>query len=410
MNRNNSMPIDIAACASPEELLASIAPVMHYFGGATPPLDPTRFLPFIEPSRGFVARQAGAVVGGCASFPFELTVPGGTVRAAGLSVVGVLPTHRRRGILRRMMRAQLDDVHRRGEPVGVLWASEDTIYGQFGYGMASVSGDIELEKSATAFARPVESRGEFRILTETEALAPFAEVYERVRLAHPGMIARNTDWWRSRRLADPENRRQGGGELNRVLLTLDRRPAGYALYRIFQHFASGSTSGHVQVLEVVGATPEATREIWRMVLDIDWVARVKAVLLPVDHPLFFLLARPREMKFRVHDGLWVRLVDLPPALAARRLGDGEPVVIEVADAFCPWNAGRWRVSPSGAERTTADAELACDVTALGSVYLGGFSFRQLARAGRVSEVREGAAARADALFPADGAPWCPEIF
>jgi predicted acetyltransferase len=98
------------------------------------------------------------------------------------------------------------------------------------------------------------------------------------------------------------------------------------------------------------------------------------------------------------------------ALAARRMGAGEPVVIEIADAFCPWNAGRWKVTPAGAERTKAAAELACDVTALGSAYLGGFSFRQLARAGRVAERREGALARADALFASDRAPWCPEIF
>ncbi len=404
------MSVEIAACRSPEELLQALAPVMHYFGTAPAPQIADRFVPFIEPSRGFAAREDGALVGGCASFPFELTVPGGAVRAAGLSVVGVLPTHRRRGILRRMMRAHIDDVHRRGEPVGILWASEDTIYPQFGYGMASASCDVDLAKSATAFARPFESRGEFRILGETEALTPLAEAYERVRPTQPGMLTRSTDWWRHRRLADPENRRMGGGELNRVLLNLDGRPSGYALYRLYPQFELGTSNGFVRVIEAVGATAEATREIWRFVLDIDWVAQVKAILLPVDHELFFLLARPRELNYRVHDGLWVRLVDLPAALAARRMGEGEPVVIEVADAFCPWNAGRWRIGPAGAERTTADAELACDITALGSVYLGAFSFRRLARAGRVTEAREGAAERADTLFPADRAPWCPEIF
>jgi len=404
------MNIDIAACSSAEDVLPALAPVWHYFGATPTAQDGTRFLPFIEPSRAFAAKDSGAVVAGCGSFPFELTVPGGTVRAAGLSVVGVSPTHRRRGILRGMMRAQLDDVHRRGEPVAILWASEDTIYGQFGYGMASVSGDIEVAKSATAFAQPFKARGEFRILGETEALAPLAEAYERARLDHPGMIARSEEWWRHRRLADPESRRQGAGELNRVLLSLDGRPSGYALYRITQKFEAGISAGYVSVIEAVGATPEATRELWRFLFDIDWVAGVKGMLLPMDHPLFFLLARPREMKFRIHDGLWVRLVDLPAALAQRRLGEGAPVVIEVADAFCSWNAGRWSVGPKGAERTTADAELACDITALGSVYLGGFRFAQLERAGRVTELRPGAAARADALFPADRAPWCPEIF
>jgi predicted acetyltransferase len=245
---------------------------------------------------------------------------------------------------------------------------------------------------------------------EASALAPMSSVYDRVWRQHPGMVARNQDWWRYRRLADPENRRGGGGVLNRVVMYHDGEPQGYALYRIHQQFEAGSTLGFVNVIEAIGATAEATRDIWRFVFDIDWVARIKAIILPIDHPLFLLAARPRELKFLAHDGVWVRLVDVAAALAARRLGPGDPVAIELTDAFCPWNAGRWRLSPTGLERTSAEAELACDVTALGSVYLGGFTFRQLAHAGRVDERREGAMARADALLPSDRAPWCPEIF
>jgi predicted acetyltransferase len=405
------MSLTVEPCRSAEDLLPSLAPVWHYFGRTPVPQDGSRFVPFIEPSRAFAARENGAVVGGCASFPLELTVPGGrAVRAAGLTVVGVLPTHRRRGILRAMMRVQLDDVRRRGEPLAALWASEDTIYGRFGYGLASLSGDIDLSRSANAFALPFESRGELRLVGDEEALAPMAAAYERVRLGCPGMLGRSAEWWRNRRLADPENRRQGAGELCRVVIAHDGQPSGYALYRVNQQFESGRSIGHVSVIEAVGATAEATRELWRFLLDIDWVEHLKAMLLPLDHPLFFLLARPREMKLRVHDGLWVRLVDLPAALAARRRGSGEPVVVEVADEFCAWNAGRWVVSSAGAERTSAAPELACDVTALGSVYLGGFSFGQLQRAGRVLELRPGAIARADALLASDRAPWCPEIF
>ena len=404
------MTREVVACALPDEILPAISPVFHYFGIEPTAPDANRFVPFVEPSRAFAACEDGVVVGGCASFPFELTVPGGVVRAAGLTVVGVLPTHRRRGILRAMMRAHLDDVHRRGEPVGYLWASEDTIYGQFGYGLASLSGNIDVAKAHTAFAQPFASRGEFRILGEVEALEPMSQVFDRVRREHPGMVARSADWWRFRRLSDPEHRRMGQGVLNRVVLLHDGEPRGYALYRIQQQFEAGSTLGHINVIEAIGANFEATRDIWRFVFDIDWVARVKAVLLPLDHPLLMLSARPRELKLRVHDGVWVRLVDVPAALAARRLGPGDPVVIELADAFCAWNAGRWRIGPAGAERTSAAAELACDVTALGSAYLGGFSFRQLARAGRVEERREGALARADALFASDRAPWCPENF
>lgn len=405
------MAVTVQACRTSDELLPALSPVSHYFGRTPEPQDTSRFAPFVEPSRVFAARDEDRVVGGAASFPLDLTVPGGrAVRTSGLTVVGVLPTHRRRGILRAMMRAHLDDTRRRGEPLAALWASEDTIYGQFGYGLASVCGDIDLPRSAAALAGSFTARGELRLLPEADALAPIAEAYERVRLEQPGMLARSSDWWRHRRLADPENRRQGAGEQNRMVLFHDGRSAGYALYRVNQKFEHGRTTGQLAVIEALGTTPEATREVWKYLLELDWVARIQANLLPIDHPLFFLLARPREMGFHVHDGLWVRLVDLPAALQARTLGAVAPVVFDIADAFCPWNAGRWRIGDGGAERTEEEPELACDVTALGSAYLGGFRVTQLARAGRVEERRPGAAARADALFASDRAPWCPEIF
>jgi predicted acetyltransferase len=183
------MRIVIASCSKPEDVLQALAPISHYFGSSPTEKDAPRFVPFIEPSRAITAREGDSLVAGCASFPFELTVPGGTVRAAGLTIVGVLPTHRRRGILRKMMRAHLDDVRRRGEPVGILWASEDVIYGQFGYGQASFCGETELPKHAADFARPVEPEGEFRILAADQAAAPMMEVYERVRPDFPGMLS-----------------------------------------------------------------------------------------------------------------------------------------------------------------------------------------------------------------------------
>jgi predicted acetyltransferase len=404
------MAVEVRFCTTLEETVAALAPVWHYFGGQTHPEDAERVTGVLDPSRAIGALEGSAVVGGAASYPFELTVPGGTVRAAGTTVVGVLPTHRRRGILRSMMRAQLDDVRARGEPVAYLWASEDTIYGQFGYGMASMAAQVQVGKPDVAFASAFRPRSQSHLLDGASAYEPFAGIYERVRREYPGMVARSEPWWRLRRLADPEHRRQGGGVLNRLLLTIEGRPEGYALYRVHQQMEGGGSVGFVNVIEAIGTSVEATRDLWRLLLDVDWVASIKASLLPLDHPLTLLMAHPRRLNLRVLDGVWVRLVDLPGALAARRLGPGEPVVIEVADAFCPWNAGRWRVSAAGAERVTTDADLACDVTALGSAYLGGFDFTRLARAGRVEEHRAGAVARADALFRADRAPWCPEIF
>jgi predicted acetyltransferase len=172
----------------------------------------------------------------------------------------------------------------------------------------------------------------------------------------------------------------------------------------------GSSSGKVHVVDANADSPQAHAELWRFLLDIDWVATIELHLIPPDHPLFFLLAEPRRLRYRVWDSLWVRLLDVGAALSARSYaGDGE-VVFEVADAFCPWNEGRWRVGAGGAERTDAAAELRLDVRELGSASLGAIGFAQLAQGGRIEELVPGAIARADTLFRAPLAPWCPEIF
>jgi predicted acetyltransferase len=166
----------------------------------------------------------------------------------------------------------------------------------------------------------------------------------------------------------------------------------------------------VRAIEVIAATPEATVSLWRFLLDIDWTKAVTTWLLPVDHPLFLLLARPNQARLRLGDGLWARLVDVGAALSARTYAGDGTVVLDVRDEVCPWNEGRWRIEGGEASRTDDAADLALDVADLGSVYLGGFSFRELGRAGRVEELVQGAIDRADSIFRTDVAPWCPEIF
>jgi predicted acetyltransferase len=399
----------VTRCANLEEFGQAVFAIGQYFG-----MEPTeerleRFSKNLPIERMHAARENGTIVGGAGAFPFELTVPGAIVPTAGVSVVGTFPTHRRRGVLRAMMRVQLDDVYERGEPLALLWASEDTIYGRFGYGMASAAGEVAIPKEYSSFARPLERGGTLRIVDRDEALTLFPRVWDMVRRQMPGMLRRTRNWWEFRILFEAP----GGGEEGPkrfVVLEQDGRPQGYAIYRHKPKWEEGVSSSELQVVEAVALDGRPTAELWRYLLDIDWSAKTTAHLLPPDHPLWWLLATPRRMRLRIGDGLWLRLVDVGAALSARSYAADGAIVFDVLDEFCPWNAGRWRLSRGRARRTTAAAHLRLDVTALGSVYLGGFTFAQLVRGGRVEELRRGAAARADAMFATARAPWCPEIF
>jgi predicted acetyltransferase len=349
-------------------------------------------------------------VGGAGAFTYRISIPGGSIPAGGVTVVGVLPTHRRRGVLTSLMRAQLEDCRARGDVAAYLWASEATIYGRFGYGLAARIGAISLPRERTRFAVPFEARGTVRLLDADEAAVAFPPLYEQLLSQRAGLFERSKAWWETRRLNDDPTRRRGGGPQERALLELDGEPAGYALYRVAQDWESGSSKGTVTIQEVVTPTPEATRELWRWLLDFDWTSQFVADLLPIDHPLFLLLAEPRRMQFKVNDGVWVRLIDIEAALAARSYAGDGAIVLEVEDAFLPENAGRYRVGADGAAPTEAAPDLRLDVTGLGSVYLGGFGFGDLVRASRAEELTDGAVERADALFRTRLAPWCAEIF
>ena len=405
------MDVDVRPCVSAEEVKQAIAPITTYFGRSAPNPDYTeRLTCVLAAERVYAAWEGGRVVGGLGAFPFQLTVPGGRVPAAGVTIAGVLPTHRRRGLLREMMRLQLDASHARDEPVACLWATEGTIYGRFGFGLASFTAEIDLARERSAFHAPFPSFGHVRLVSLGIAEELLAPIYERVAVETPGMFARSSAWWQARILADPEWRRRGNGDLQCAVLEHEGRPAAYAFYRINPAFQRGIQTGSVAVVEAVADSPEATCGIWRYLLDIDWMARVKADLLPVDHPLLLLMAEPRRLDFSLRDGLWVRLIDVETAMSARSYQVRGSFVIDVIDEFCPGNAGCWRVGSDGVERTDEAAGLRCDISALGSVYLGGFSWSQLARALRVQELLPGVIAHADTIFQTGKAPWCPEIF
>jgi predicted acetyltransferase len=307
-----------------------------------------------------------------------------------------------------MMDTQLRDIHERGEPIAALWASEETIYGRFGYGVASWAGELQVPHDVDAFAGSHEPVGPARFVTPEEARELFPPVYEEVRRARPGMTSRSDVWWEERHLRQEEH--ESNAPRRFVALDVDGRTQAYAIYRTHFAFDGGLPASRLVVREALGATPQATAAIWRFLLDVDWMSVVEVPLAPPDHPLFLLLALPRRARYRMGDGIWVRIVDVPAALSGRAYGEGGPLVLEVRDAICEWNDGRWKLEGGECSRTDEEPDLALDVSALGSAYLGAVSFTQLREAMRVEELRELAIARADALFAWHQLPWCLEIF
>lgn len=404
------MSFDVKPVSDLEEFTEAFLAIGQYFGAEPKEERMKRFTESLPFDRMFAAREDGHTIGGAGSFPFRMTVPGGQVQCAGVTVVGVYPTHRRRGVLRAMMRAQLDDVRERGEPIAALWASEEPIYTRFGYGMASLQGEVELARERGVYALPFEPEGFARIVDADEAEKLLPPIHKRWVAQTPGAFMRGASWWEHRVLGDPPEFRDGAGPKRFVVLERDDEVVAYAIYRHAPNWEAGASTAILRVIEAIAPEPRGMAEVWRYLLDVDWTATIKAFLLPVDHPLLLLLAEPRRLRFRVGDGVWVRLVDVGAALSARTYAEQGSVVFEVMDDFLPDNAGVWKLENGRASRSDEAPELLLNVRELGSVYLGGFTFAELQRSLRLEERVPGAVARADALFRTDRAPWCPEIF
>jgi predicted acetyltransferase len=369
------------------------------------------FLPVIEVDRSFAAVDGSRIVGTAASITFRMMVPGGArIPTAGVTMVGVHPTHRRRGINTRMMRAILDQAADRGEPLAALFASEGAIYGRFGYGLAGLLGEIRAESARTAFVRGYEPRGRVDLLPKEQALPLIDRIYDAA--LRPGGVERNLA------LRD-QNFATVGEDKDRawmyaVHLDESGEADAYAVYWVKHDWTESLPAGTLNLKECVASTPSGYADIWRYLFDVDLVATVEAWNRPVDDPLLHLLREPRRLRFSVGDGLWLRLVDVVASLEARRFAADGRVVFEIEDPFRPETSGTYELIAEGgagrAARTDAEADLSGSVNVLGATYLGGTSFQQLAWAGQVVEHAAGALDRADAMFASTPAPWCVADF
>jgi predicted acetyltransferase len=359
-----------------------------------------------ELDRTQAAFADGKLVGTSGVLTLELTIPGkGPVPMGGVTSVGVLATHRRRGLLRGMMRAMLDDCHERGEMLAGLGASEGSIYGRYGFGPATFQVRWELERSKARPARPPAENGKLELVDAATARAAWPGLHDEVRQTRVGQVSPYPGLWTG--VASD----QDGSKRFLLHYGDDGAVDGAAIYRL-PWSPDPASAGIVQVDLLEASSAAAYTDLWMFLADLDLTKRVIAGKRPVDEPLRWQLADTRSLRVtRMSDDLWVRLVDVPGALAARSYQAAGSLVVEVTDEFCRWNSGRWLLEggPEGGSCVRAPAnaepELALDASTLGSLYLGGTAPGPLAHAGLVRELVPGALNRATAMLAQPDAPF-----
>ncbi|MHC8422914.1 GNAT family N-acetyltransferase [Streptomyces sp. NB004] len=390
--------------------------LIRAFGGVPEADEETAlFRELTRTERSIGVREDGDWVGTAGAFDFRLTVPGGAaVAAAGVTMVSVAATHRRRGVLTSMMRRQLDDVRSWGEAVAVLTASEPAIYGRFGYGAATFQVNTEIDTDRVRLSVPP-GTDDVRLAyaAPADVLDACEAVFARQVPGRPGMLARRPGWDRLA-LLDPEKDRDGASPLQCVVARRDGEVTGYARFRVRPDWEPAGPRGTVVLDELAGLDAATEAALWRFLFDVDLTSTLTARGRPVDEAWQYQVSDIRRCRPALRDALYVRLVEVGAALAARTYRAPVDVVFEVEDAFCPWNEGRWRLSGdakgASCERTSDAPDLSLSVRELGAAYLGGVGLAPLAAAGWVREVRSGALAEASVAFGSDVAPWLPYGF
>lgn len=354
-------------------------------------------------------RLSGELVGLVAALSFQMTVPGGAVLpTAAVTFVSVLPTHRRRGLLREMIHRQLDEIRDREEPLAALFASEAPIYGRFGYGIATFAEQWKIDAERARLSRPPAGPGEVRFVDAHEAVGWFKGPFERERLRRPGMVDRTEAWW-NERLMDPVAAKRPNPPSDFYAVYLEGRDSqGAVHYRVRGSEERYVIANSMEVRDFLTSTREAREALWDFLLNIDLIAEIRA-RVPVDDPLPWMLSDIRAVERRVGDHMYLRIVDIPKALAARRYANEDRLVLDVEDEFGGRTEGTYVLDGGrdGADcRATGESpDLRLSVTDLASIYLGGVSLGSLARAGRVSEEEAGAVWRMDRMFQTELAPY-----
>ena len=380
------------------------------------PEDVPAFKKAFDFGRSYCAFDEGRLVGVMSALTLELTLPGGQpLPVSGLTWAAVLPTHRRRGILTRLMRFQLEDAVRRREAGAVLIASEGSIYGRFGFGPATGFQTLSVDRVDGAFRRPVSREGRLDLLSAAQAADLLPLIYDRIRRTQPGEVSRSAEAWQEH-LRDAE-REDAGPMLHVSHATADGDCDGYVSYRVKEQWTGWLAANEVRVVEMMAPNAEAYARLWEYLLTLDLTSGVVFETARVDEPLRWLLSDARAVRVQaLGDYLWLRLLDLPRALAARAYGARGDLVFEIEESFPLIRRSRLLLSvgePGGPARcapTDRPPQLRLDVAALSAAFLGGVSFATLAAATRVHPVDPEAVEHADSLFATPRAPYCTTMF
>ncbi len=369
-----------------------------------------RFRALVELDRTYAAFDGPTMVGTAAAVGFGLTIPGGTVPMGGLTMVTVRPTHTRRGVMRAMISAHVDDARECGEAVSGLWASESPIYGRFGYGAATERVRVSFDARLVGFP-PGDGVGEVSLVDADENVELLTGIYERALGQRPGMLTRSRPWWVHDRLHDPPEWRDGASARRAAVLFRDGDAVGYALYRQKDKWEGDLPAGAVDVSELISVDAPARLDLWRFLASIDLFPHVTYWNEPTDLELAWQASDRRRISRSLFDALYLRVLDVRAALEARRYCEPGTLVLGIGGVDGEVATYRLEASADGAEcvPTTADPDVAMDVRALGAIYIGAAHTLPLARAG---EIRGDAAAIAtlDRIVSWPIAPWCPEVF
>lgn len=369
-----------------------------------------RRAPTLPVGRTLGVDLGGVVAGTTTSARSATAVPGGAVLStAAVTGVGVRADRTRRGVLTALMRAQLHDIAERGEVLASLRASESVIYGRFGYGVASRARELTIVGHRAAFRAQAPRGGVVRLLEVAEMVPVLSGLHDTLALRRTGGITRWDGWWWAnvQRLLD---------DREHVLAAVHTGPAGDDGFAVVTLGESGPGSRTLRVNDLHAADLPATAALWRFALDIDLSETLTGWLRPLDEPLELLLADPRACTtVSVEDETWLRIVDVPDALAARSYGEAAPVLIAVHDQLLERNSGVYRVADGSAEPVgplggPVEPELECDVAALAMAYLGDRLPSELVAAGWWRARDGDAVARADAAFTTTSVPWCGTYF